>query len=566
VAGSRISLAVKLKILLKQIYSHRMCRPVRLVTFYFLLLTFITACSSLKKGESQPKETLPDAPLEMPEVAVEEAPPVTPLPPPAPEPGEIEEYVVRPKTPVMKEFRAAWIATVANINWPSKAGLSTAEQQREAIVLLDFLKEHNYNAVVFQVRPQADALYLSELEPWSIYLTGEQGKAPEPFYDPLQFWIHEAHERGLELHVWLNPYRAHHSTGGKVTEASLVRKKPELMAGLKNGMWWMNPAVKETQDHTAAVVMDIVKRYDIDGVHFDDYFYPYASYNKGEDFPDAVSYNNYLAQGGNLNRGDWRRDNVNVFVERIYKEIKAEKPKVKFGISPFGIYRPGYPASIKGMDQYNELYADARLWLNKGWIDYYSPQLYWKIGQTAQSFPVLLGWWENENSHNRHLWPGINIDFGGDELNVIETVSQIMITRGMLPESKGAIHWSIGPLLKYPNISKGILETAYKNPALVPSSPWLDTDVPSVPVVASQTIGNKLSITWQHNNSQEIFRWVVYYKYNNGPWLYKILTRNDRSAELPKVQEGRNATISHIAVTAVNRSGNESDLKEIQIK
>ncbi|WP_218937578.1 family 10 glycosylhydrolase [Antarcticibacterium sp. W02-3] len=533
---------------------------------FLVILAFITACSSQKTVTNQKKESLPEAPLEMPKVVVEEASPVSPLPPPAPEPEDIKEYITRPKSPAMREFRAAWIATVANINWPSKAGLSTAEQQREAIALLDFLHQHNYNAVIFQVRPQADALYLSILEPWSIYLTGEQGKAPEPFYDPLQFWIHAAHERGMELHVWLNPYRAHHSTGGKVTGASLVSQKPHLMTGLKNGMWWMNPSLQETQDHTAAVVMDIVKRYDIDGVHFDDYFYPYASYNKGEDFPDTASYNDYLAKGGTLARGDWRRANVNLFVERIYKEIKAEKPQVKFGISPFGIYRPGYPASIKGMDQFSELYADARLWLNKGWIDYYSPQLYWKIGQTAQSFPVLLGWWENENTHNRHLWPGINIDFGGDEPNVIETVSQIMITRGMLPESKGSIHWSIGPLLKYPNVSKGILETAYKKPALVPSSPWLDAEVPKVPVVNSQLVVNKLNVSWNHDNAQDIFRWVVYYKYDNGPWEYKVLSKNERAVELPKVQEGRSATISHIAVTAVNRSGNESDLKEIQIR
>ncbi len=212
------------------------------------------------------------------------------------------------------------------------------------------------------------------------------------------------------------------------------------MVELKNGMWWMDPAKKATQDHTSAVVMDILKRYNIDGVHFDDYFYPCASYNKGEDFPDAANYAAYQRAGGKLARADWRRDNVTRFVERIYKEIKTEKPKMKFGISPFGIYRPGYPRSITGMDQYSGLYADARLWLNEGWIDYYSPQLYWKISQTAQSFPVLLGWWEQENHKNRHLWPGINIDFGGDDPNIIETVSQILITRGMLPESKGTIH------------------------------------------------------------------------------------------------------------------------------
>lgn len=463
---------------------------------------------------------------------------------------------------VMREFRAAWIATVANINWPSKSGLSSEEQKKEAIALLDFLQEHNYNAVIFQARPQADALYKSDLEPWSYFLTGEQGKAPEPFYDPLEFWIREAHERGLELHVWLNPYRAHHSTGGKVTEASTVKRHPELAVELKNGMWWMDPSKKQTQDHTAAVVMDVVKRYDIDGIHFDDYFYPYASYNKGEDFPDSSTYQAYLQQGGKLAKEDWRRENVNIFVERIYKEIKSEKPRVKFGISPFGIYRPGFPHSIQGMDQYNELYADARLWLNKGWIDYYSPQLYWKINQTAQSFPVLLGWWENENHQQRHLWPGINIDFGGDDPNLIETISQIMITRGMLPESKGSIHWSIGPLLKYPKLSEGIRERAYKKKALVPASPWLDPEPPQKPNVSVELEDEMVNLSWDHANDKEIFQWVVHYKYN-GLWNYRILNRQQKSLTLPKaLAEDEEVLLTHVGVTAVDRSGNQSEFVE----
>src|SRR5690606_24153394 len=185
-----------------------------------LLIVFliITACSSSRRTKDKPEPPRAEQPTpnteEIPEVVVEEAAPVSPLPAPAPEPEEIKEYISRPKTPVMKEFRAAWVATVANINWPSKAGLSTADQQKEAIQLLDYLKNHNFNAVIFQVRPQADALYQSDLEPWSYFLTGQQGKAPDPYYDPLNFWIKEAHDRGIELHVWLNPYRAHHTTKG----------------------------------------------------------------------------------------------------------------------------------------------------------------------------------------------------------------------------------------------------------------------------------------------------------------------------------------------------------------
>ena len=291
---------------------------------------------------------------------------------------------------VAREFRAAWVATVANISWPSKPGLSTEQQQQEAIAQLDFLKAHHFNAVIFQVRPQADALYKSSLEPWSYYLTGIQGKAPAPYYDPLAFWVEAAHERGLELHVWLNPYRAHHVAGGEVSDSSIVKRRPALMLKLKQGYWWFDPSLEGTQDHGVAVVMDLVKRYDIDGVHFDDYFYPYPSYNGNEDFPDSTSWKKYLADGGKLSRGDWRRESVNTFIHRLYKEIKSEKKHVKFGLSPFGIWRPGYPESVSGFDQYEQLYADARLWLNKGWIDYFSPQLYWPINRPTQSFPVLM--------------------------------------------------------------------------------------------------------------------------------------------------------------------------------
>lgn len=477
---------------------------------------------------------------------------------------EVQPYQESPQ--VMREFRAAWVATVANINWPSTSGLSSKQQQDEAIVLLDFLKDHHYNAVIFQVRPQADALYRSNLEPWSFFLSGEVGKAPEPYYDPLNFWIEAAHDRGLELHVWLNPYRSHHTTGGKVLPKSLVKTRPELMVKLKNGMWWMDPAKKETQEHSSAVIMDIVKRYDIDGVHIDDYFYPYKSYNGGKDFPDSESYQAYLKTGGILSVPNWRREAVNGFVKHIYEAIKAEKPEVKFGISPFGIWKPGYPASITGMNQYEELYADAKLWLNEGWIDYFTPQLYWKIGQKAQSFPVLLGWWESENTQHRHLWPGINIDFGGDEANVDETINQIMITRGMTAKSKGTVHWSISPLIKYSNISQALLDGPYKNQALVPASPWLDDVVPSAPVVSTKLNGNKVSVSWTHSELDDVFKWVVFYKYENS-WEYKILDRTQSTIELSLYsKEEKNNRLSIVGVTAVDKTGNQSTFKELNIE
>lgn len=463
---------------------------------------------------------------------------------PAPPPGSFPS--------VEKEFRAAWVATVANINWPEKPGLPVEEQKRQAIALLDFLKDHHFNAVVFQVRPQCDALYPSELEPWSYYLTGEQGKAPSPFYDPLEFWVEAAHERGLELHVWLNPYRAHHKDGKEISEQSIIRKKPELVVYLKEGYWWMDPALKGTQDHSSAVVRDLVSRYDIDGVHFDDYFYPYPSYNLGEDFPDSASWDAYQRSGGKLSRGDWRREAVNTFIERVYREIKQLKPHVKFGLSPFGVWRPGYPESIRGFDQYNQLYADARLWLNKGWIDYFTPQLYWPINRIPTSFPVLLGWWSGENKMNRHLWPGISVGRDTSARNVNEILSQIMISRGMLPSSMGVVHWSISSLTRNPPMAAAILAGPYKRPALVPSSPWLDDKAPAAPSVNVARIDTTITINWTHPDPRDVFRWVVYFKPENEGWDYTILERGVNNYTLKR------SGITGIRVSAVDRTGNES--------
>ncbi|WP_157274079.1 glycoside hydrolase family 10 protein [Pedobacter sp. BAL39] len=483
----------------------------------------------------------------------------------------VDTTVVKPMRPqVMKEFRAAWIASVANINWPSKPGLPVATQQKEAIAMLDFLKKNNFNAVIFQVRPQADALYKSTLEPWSYFLTGTAGKAPDPVYDPLNFWIEAAHDRGMELHIWINPYRAHHSSAKAVSKVSLVSKKPELMVKLKDGQWWMDPSKKGTQDHVSAVVKDLVKRYDIDGVHFDDYFYPYESYNGGEDFPDQESWARYQKSGGQLPKKDWRRDNVNTFVERIYKEVKAQKKYVKFGISPFGIWRPGFPASIEGMDQYDQLYADAKLWLNKGWIDYFAPQLYWKINDLPHSFPLLLGWWASENTMNRHLWPGMNVGLGGDDQNTDEIVNQVMISRAMLPQSAGTIHWSIDGLLKSEKLTKGLLDGPYKKQALVPASPWLNELLPAAPIVETTNQQGQVRISWTHPNEKEVFRWVVYYQYGK-TWNYTILNRKDRfllKSSLAELLPGQKAGtaragLNRVAVTAIDRTGNESVYKEI---
>lgn len=453
-----------------------------------------------------------------------------------------------------REFRAAWIASVANINWPSKKNLTTEQQKAEAIYLLDMLKEHNFNAVIFQARPSGDALYDSKFEPWSYFLTGETGKAPYPYYDPLEFWVEEAHKRGLELHVWLNPYRAHHSNGGRVTSQSIVNKMPSQIVKLKNGMYWFDPADKTTQDHAANVVMDIVKRYNIDGIHFDDYFYPYASYNGGADFPDYTTWSEYQGSGGKLSRADWRRENVNQFIKRIYKEIKAEKDYVKFGISPFGIWKPGFPNGVSGMSQYDELYADAKLWLNEGWIDYFTPQLYWPVDAPKQNFANLLNWWESENTHNRHLWPGLNTVEIRAADKPAEIIRQIEITRQLVPNSAGVAHWSTAGLTS--SMLNSLKSGPYKEKALIPKSSWLKPLKIDKPNLFIQSESNHVKANWSLAQNNELLNWLIFMKYGD-VWEKEILDPNVFTKEINKQKDGKKLDL--IVIQGVDRLGNETE-------
>lgn len=485
---------------------------------------------------------------------------------PAAEPEKIEFPFIE------REFRAAWVATVANIDWPGAPGLSVQQQKREALDILDKAAELNLNALIFQVRPQCDALYSSTLEPWSYYLTGSQGQAPQPFYDPLQFWVEEAHKRGLELHAWFNPFRAHHPAGGRPGPESIVRMHPQWVRRLPNGYYWLDPGLQDVQNHTVEVVMDVLRRYDIDGIHFDDYFYPY-----GEDaFPDDSSWALYQAGGGKLARDDWRRDNVNRFIERLYKAIKREKRFVKFGISPFGIWRPGHPRSIQGFDQYARLFADARLWFNNGWIDYCSPQLYWPISQIAQSFPVLLGWWKSENRRDRHLWPGMFTSRFNDRNEPQEVINQIMISRGFNYDHPGHIHFSMKALMSDSSGIDSLLTSGpYKKPALIPPSPWLDKHVPSRPQLNLAVEGDSLELNWQAGDDEQVARWLLALRYGRN-WDYRILPGRLKDIVLTVTIEESPADSSasprgaeklrQIGLSAVDRAGNVSTPQMLTLK
>lgn len=397
-----------------------------------------------------------------------------------------------PPPPIPRELRGVWVATVENIDWPGEPGLPVEMQQAQARAILDRAAEMNLNTIVFQVRPAADAMYPSDLEPWSYYLTGEQGQAPEPFYDPLAFWIREAHARGLELHVWLNPFRVLPAAGRyELSDESIGVTDPELVKDYGNEsrrQLWMDPGEPEARARTLAVFADLVRRYDIDGVHMDDYFYPYPV---GDiPFPDEAAYAKYREAGGELELDDFRRDAINDLVRQIYQQTKRLKPHVKVGISPFGIWRPGYPQSVQGFDQYDQLYADARLWLRKGWVDYWTPQLYWRISAPRQSFPQLLAWWAQQNVKERILAPGMytgRIAPGSSDWPVEEILGQVLTTRAignLTGQSTGHVHFSMRSLTQNPKgVAEAVRDTLYPTPALVPAMEWIDRRAPKAPAV-----------------------------------------------------------------------------------
>lgn len=462
--------------------------------------------------------------------------------------------------PVAREFRGVWVATVDNIDWPSKPGLPVEQQKAELVRILDTCRELNLNAVVLQIRPAGDAFYPSELEPWSSYLTGEQGKAPQPFYDPLAFAVDEAHARGMELHVWFNPYRARHpSEKGPFGKTHLSQTQPDLVK--KYGKYlWMDPGEKAVQDHSLAVIADVVKRYDIDGIHLDDYFYPYKEKDEAGnviDFPDEPSYAKYKEGGGTLakDKDDWRRENVDTFIRRMYEETKAAKPWVKVGIAPFGIWRPGNPPQIQGFDPYAELYADSKKWLQEGWCDYFTPQLYWPVGQTAQDYPTLQKWWVEQNTKGRHVWPGLFTSRVGDpgrNWAAEEIVKQIEASRAQAGAT-GNIHFSMKAILQErPGLVEALKEL-YAEPALVPASPWL-ADLPAKPVVNARGV----KVSWSGDSGDDPFVWVVRTR-SGDDWSTRIVSGRQTALDVP-------VSAQSVAVSAVDRFGNESEATVVELR
>ena len=454
-----------------------------------------------------------------------------------------------------REFRGVWVVTAWNIDWPSKRELSVEQQQGELIQILDRMQALNLNALVLQVRPAGDAFYASQLEPWSELLTGTPGKAPEPFYDPLEFAIAQSHKRNIELHAWFNPYRAG-TSAQKFPSVSphIAVTNPEYV--YKYGSdFWMDPGAKVVQDLTYNVILDVVRRYDVDAIHLDDYFYPYPQ--SGQIFPDEKTYKNYQASGGKLILGDWRRDNVNQLIQRLSTGIRATKSHVKFGISPFGIYRPGQPTQIKGLDQYEQLYADPKKWLEEGWLDYIAPQLYWRIDPPDQSYPVLLKWWTDNNPKRRHIYPGNRLaGLDGKDWTISEYQRQIEITRNLSSQlSLGNIFYN----MKVFNENRlGVVDSfkasIYGEPALVPTRSWFESVVPPIP---SGARGKQGKITWKTASNDTIRSWTLY-KQNADTW--KLIQVIEATKTAATVEPGI------YALCAVDHLANESAGVVVSVK
>jgi len=459
--------------------------------------------------------------------------------------------------PVQREFRGLWVATVNNIDWPSQRGLDSARQKQELLAILDRAASLRFNVVILQVRDSCDAFYDSKLEPWSEYLTGRMGQAPSPPYDPLEFAVAEAHKRGLELHAWFNPYRARLRDIKTPLAANHVTvKHPELVRAYGKFLW-LDPSEQGTRDYSLSVIMDVVRRYDIDGVHFDDYFYPYPEKVNDQEviFPDDVSWRRYLERGGMLSRPNWRRENVDRFVKSVYEAIKKEKSWVKFGISPFGIWRPFYPPQITGLDSYDKLYGDSRKWLTEGWLDYCAPQLYWPVDQKAQSFPALLQWWAGQNTRHRTLLAGMKVN-GWKNISddAREETHEIELTRRQTNVA-GEILWHATPLLQNTGGVADVLQNqVYAQPALVPASPWLSAEAPDKPLLQAGLEGGALRLTWK-SSGRAVWQWVLQKK-TGGHWTTEILA-GTKTGETIKPAPAT-ALPEAVALFAVDRFGNAS--------
>ncbi|KAB2671615.1 MAG: family 10 glycosylhydrolase [Verrucomicrobia bacterium] len=440
-----------------------------------------------------------------------------------------------PAPPLPREFRAVWVATKGNIDWPSRPGLSVARQQAELAAILDDARALNLNAVILQVRPQADALYSSSIEPWSEYLSGREGYPPAPLWDPLLFAVREAHARGLEMHAWLNPFRAKAETSkSPPAPANFARQHPEFTVRYGNQIF-LDPGEPAVREHALRVVTDIVGRYDVDAIHVDDYFYPYPvkdAAGRDQPFADDASWQRVGRVTG-LDRSHWRRQNIDDFVRRAGAAVHSQKAWVQFGVSPFGIWRPGNPPMVRGLDAYEVLASDSRRWIAEGWVDYAVPQLYWTLDQREQPFGALLAWWAGQNPKGRHLYAGIASARIGKDRNAAEILNQVGVTRRQ-PGVDGVAFWNASSLrANLGGIAPLLRQRAFVFPALPPASPWLSTNAPAVSEIGAKTANRRQFVLgWQVDGTNGLRGFALQIR-RGTHWSLEILPPERREAVFP---------------------------------
>ncbi len=477
--------------------------------------------------------------------------------------------------PPKHEFRAVWVATVANIDWPSKPGLSTRQQQDEIIVLLNQQQQLGLNAIILQVRPAADAFYPSELEPWSRYLTGRSGQPPKPFYDPLKFWIDECHKRGMELHAWLNPYRVAQKYTQPLATGHVAFRHRDWVLRYGNKLYF-DPGLPETRAFVTSVVKDIVTRYDVDAIHFDDYFYPYPL---DEDFPDTLSFAKYNRGFSSENKANWRRDNVDILIKTLNDTIKATKPWVKFGISPFGVWRnssddPRGSDTKAGTTNYDQLYADVIKWQERGWIDYLLPQLYWQIGHSAVDFEILANWWAN-HAYGRAIYIGQAVyKNNSNSLTKAwtkpgELTEQIKLLRTIDGIGGSAFFSSKHFNRDLMGFQDSLKLCLYKNQAIVPPMKWIDNTPPRAVLKLKKSgrkVKWKVAATTNEMDKPKLF--IVYlnvqgskFDSEKSTFIYKITgTSNIKFTKINK-----NKIKYEVRVSVLDRLHNESKLSNALI-
>lgn len=470
-----------------------------------------------------------------------------------------------------REFRGIWVATVANIDWPSKPGLSIDQQKQELIALLDLHKKNGMNAIILQVRPAADAFYSKSREPWSQWLMGRQGLAPSPGYDPLEFAIKEAHSRGMELHAWFNPYRATMGGNSTVSSGHMTAKRPDMFF-LYGGKKQFDPGLPEVREYIVEVILDVVKGYDVDGIHFDDYFYPYPI--SGQRINDALTFAKY--PNGFTDIKDWRRNNVDMLIKMLDDSIHHYKKYVKFGISPFGIWKNSFEdaegSKTNGLSNYAELFADSRKWVKEGWVDYINPQIYFSFTRKAAPFGTLVDWWSN-NTFGRHLYIGQAAYLVNQKMEAAwRQPSQIPDQIRYLRENnrvQGSVFFSSKSFTTVARaVGDSLKNDLYKYPALPPQMPWLDDVVPNAPQnFKAEAANDGVHLQWTKPfmaEDGETASGYVIYRFDEGEKISVLNPKNILRISFEDFTSFIDTTVEkgkryNYLVTALDRLKNESE-------